>query len=62
MKWDEVKNQYPETSAYTNLQKTDIDCPKCGEKIFKRTDIVLTTWPAMYQYECKCGWVGYAHL
>lgn len=60
MTWEEFKKQYSETSSYTNLKETDIDCPRCGKKIFKRLDIVLTSYPAQYQYECKCGWIGYA--
>jgi len=64
MKWEEVQKQRPETSKYT---KTDIECPKCGKKIFKRVDIiVLSSYSApyseQYQYECKCGWVGYAYV
>ena len=62
MKWEDVAYQCPETSAYTGLQKTDIDCPICGKKIYKRMDIVLTSHPPKYQYECECGWVGYARV
>lgn len=62
MKWEDVKKQYPETSRFMNRKKTNIDCPKCGKKIFKRTDMVLTTRPVKYQYECECGWIGYAHV
>lgn len=62
MKWEDVEKQYPKMSTCTNLQKTDIDCPICGKKILKRTDIVPTSYPAQYQYECECGWVGYAHV
>lgn len=62
MKWEEFKNQYPETSCFTNRKQTDIDCPKCGKKIFKRMDIVFRSYPAQYQYECECGWIGYAHI
>ena len=61
MTWEEFQKQYPETSSYTNLKETNIDCPRCGKKIFKRLDIVLDSYPAQYQYECKCGWIGYAH-
>ena len=61
MRWEEFEKQYPQTSSYTNLEETDIDCPRCGKKIFKRLDIVLTSCPVQYQYECKCGWIGYAH-
>lgn len=60
MKWDEFRKQYSETVAVTNREETNIECPKCGRKLFKRTDIVLTTYPAQYQYECNCGWIGYA--
>lgn len=62
MKWDEIKDQYPAETLNTRLKKTDIDCPECGKKIFKRTDIVLTSYPPQYQYECECGWVGYAFV
>lgn len=62
MKWEDVEKQYPQMYTCTNLQKTDIDCPICGKKIFKRTDIVLTSYPSKYQYECECGWVGYAYV
>ena len=62
MKWEDVEKQYSEVFGYTNRQKTDIECPKCGKKIFKRTDIILTSNPPQYMYECDCGWVGYAHV
>lgn len=38
---------------------TDIDCPKCGKKIYVRTDVILFSYPSKSQYECDCGWVGY---
>lgn len=60
MKWDEFRKQCLETDVVTNREETNIECPKCGRKLFKRTDIVLTTYPAQYQYECNCGWIGYA--
>lgn len=62
MKWEDIEKQYPETWVYTNRELTDIDCPKCGKKLFKRTDIVLTSYPPQYQYECECGFVGYAYV
>lgn len=62
MKWEEIEKQYPELLDYTNRQKTDIECPKCGKKIFKRTDIILTSNPPQHMYECDCGWVGYAYV
>lgn len=61
MKWDEFKDIGPEEFMWERRSKTDIECPKCKEKVFRRNDIVLTSYPAQYQYECdKCGWIGYA--
>lgn len=61
MKWEDYKRMEEEKSEYPNYIKTHVECPKCGMYIYKRTDIVLTSYPAQYQYECKlCGWVGYA--
>lgn len=62
MKWEEFEKMYLETQAYTNRKKTDVECPKCGKPLWERTDIVLTSWPAQYQYECDCGFVGYSHV
>lgn len=56
MKWSEIENYIPETSS--NREKTDIECPKCGKYIYRRTDITLTSYPPQYRYECDCGWVG----
>lgn len=55
MTWEEIENLCPNV---TNREETDIYCPECGKKVFRRTDIVLTTYPAQTQYECECGWVG----
>ena len=60
--WEEHKLKGPSLEIFTNREKTEIQCPKCGEPLYKRTDIVLTSYPAQYQYECdKCNWIGYAH-
>ena len=60
--WDDFRNQELPEFLFTNKEKTDIACPKCGEPIYRRTDIVLTSYPAQYQYECdNCNWVGYAY-
>lgn len=60
MKWEDFKDNYP-TYTFTNKIQTNIECPKCGKRLFERTDIVLTTYPAQYQYECTCGFVSYSH-
>lgn len=63
MKWDEW-NEIGfdwDTHFFSHLKPTNIECPKCGKYVKMRTDIVLTTYPAQYQYECECGWIGYSH-
>ena len=62
MKWDQFKNSIISEPVFVNKVKTDIECPKCGRKLYYRSDIVLTSYPAQYQYECECGFVGYAHM
>ena len=62
MKWEEFERMYPQTQVYTNKVKTDIECPKCGKRLFFRKNIVLASYPAQFQYECECGFVGYSHM
>ena len=59
MKWEDYKKRELPTELFVNRVQTDIECPKCGRKVWKRNDIVLTSYPPKYQYECDCGWVGY---
>lgn len=61
MKWEQFEQMYPYTLEFTNKVPTDIECPRCGKKLFQRTDRVLTSYPPQYQYECECGFVGYSH-
>ena len=62
MKWEQFEEIYPYMlQEFTNKAPTDIECPKCGKKLFQRTDIVLASYPPQYQYECECGFVGYSH-
>lgn len=62
MKWEEFKNMMTPEPIFVNLVKTNIECPECGKNLFQRTDIVLTSYPAQYQYECnECGFIGYSH-
>ena len=51
-----------ETNVFMNRVQVDVECPKCKKKLWKRLDIVLTSFPCQYQYECECGWVGYAYV
>lgn len=46
---------------YANAEPTQIACPMCGKRIYKRTDIILSCYPPKRQYFCgTCDWVGYA--
>ena len=61
MTWEEFEKANPKDNVFFmgNKKPTDIDCPKCGKKVYVRTDIVLVSYPPKAQYECDCGWVGY---
>lgn len=62
MKWEDFENYYSNMNmTLSNYVLTDIECPECGKFLFKRRDIVLTSYPPQYQYECACGFVGYSH-
>ena len=39
--------------------KVDVACPECGKQLWRRNDIILTSYPPQYKYECECGWTGY---
>lgn len=44
---------------YANAEPTQIACPKCGKRIYIRTDIILSCYPPKRQYFCgTCDWVG----
>ena len=60
MTWDDFQQRQLHINGTVTRIKTDIECPKCGKYIWKRLDIVLTSIPPQYQYECDdCGWTGY---
>ena len=56
--WDEFK---PEKLYFFDEQwaPINVSCPKCGNQIQRREDIVLTTYPPKRQFRCPvCGWEG----
>lgn len=56
--WDEFN---PEKLYFFDEQwaPVNISCPKCGNQIQRKEDIVLTTYPPKRQYRCPvCGWEG----
>ena len=61
MEWEQYEKLMPK-KINEPMTQVDVKCPKCGKKIWRRNDIVLTTYPAQYQYECECGWIGYAFI
>lgn len=60
MIWDDFLNK-DVSSRYNGQIKTDIECPKCGRKIYYDSTKVLTTYPVKYSYWCSCGWSGTAY-
>lgn len=60
MTWEEFIKPKPINTYTINRQLTEIECPKCGKYIYKRLDIVYTSFPPQNRYECDCGWVGFS--
>lgn len=59
MKWDDfLKADISVGNISSDQIKTDIECPKCGAKVYFNSSIVLTTYPPQYSYWCDCGWHG----
>ena len=56
MKWEEY---HPEPEYRVKRIRVDVECPKCGNKIWKRLDKIYPSYPPKYDYECDCGWVGF---
>ena len=58
MKWDEYQ-KITVPNILQDREQTQIECPGCGALLWRRTDIVLTTYPPKFYYECDaCGWEG----
>ena len=59
MKWTDYKKRQLPDSLFIKRIKTEIECPRCGKFVWKKLDVILTSFPPQYQYECDCGWVDY---
>lgn len=60
MPWEEFVESR-NGNIYANAEPTQIACPKCGKRIYKRTDITIACYPPKHQYFCgNCDWVGHA--
>ena len=63
MEWEDYEKLMPKRSeAFETKTQVNVKCPKCGKKIWRCNDVVLRSYPTQCQYECECGWVGYAHI
>lgn len=73
MTWEEHVNIIPPDPVLKDLKETEIECPNCGENIYKRLNktyfrsnvdpLAPERQVAFYRYECLnegCGWIGYA--
>lgn len=57
--WKEFKNR--NKGVPMHLELTDIICPRCkgDTPLYRRTDVVLASYPPKYGYIClKCDWYG----
>lgn len=61
MKWEDFREAGFPSSIWEERTQVDVECPLCGKKVYRRNDIVLTSYPAQYRYECDCGWSGSAY-
>lgn len=64
MKWENFINQ-PSNDINLNLygQKLiNIECPKCGKRIYLDTTVVLTSYPPQHKYWCSCGWTEHSYF
>lgn len=61
MKWEDYVKSRKTTNIPYGLEKTDIECPKCGKRIYKDTTKILCSYPPQYGFQCiECGWYGTA--
>lgn len=61
MKWEDYQTEKQRTiNIFNDNQvwiKTEIECPKCGEIIYKNMSLILASYPPKYTYKCpKCKW------
>lgn len=61
MTWREF-NEQPINFVGDRYKLTEIECPKCGKKIYYDSGVILTSYPAKYYYWCRCGWSDYSAI
>lgn len=56
MKWEAFKEKQRER-VEPGDPMTMAECPKCGDYLYQKRGIVLTSNPSKHIYYCKkCGW------
>ena len=62
MTWDEFKNRQSNVALEIPKREiTDITCPNCGKYLWKNLEVLYTSIPPQYKYEClSCYWVGFS--
>lgn len=61
MKWEDYKKEKTLALSKSNplevLSMTNMECPICGNIIYKDVGLVLASNPPQYKYKClRCGW------
>ena len=60
MNWEEYRNKNNNYST-NRYQLIEVECPCCGQYIYKDLQVVLTSFPPKCKYICKnCNWQGSA--
>lgn len=60
MKWEDYQKKQSEMYIdYHRYEEMPVECPECGQNIYRDCAVVLTTYPPQHSYVCKnCGWHG----
>lgn len=58
MTWEEAKKNRWQNIILSDRELTDVECPKCGRKIYVDMTCILTSNPPQRRYFCDCGWSG----
>ena len=56
MKWEDIDLD----DNILGIEATDVECPICGEHLYRDTSVCYTSDPPKYKYFCiHCQFVGY---
>lgn len=61
--WETFKEEQEKNLSLMNSRPVDVACPNCGEQLYMRTDIILSSYPPQRQFEChNCDFIGSTHV